>query len=78
MTDKNLQEQLEDIVSGMKCYNCEAPTDRYILFRTALGQIWAYECLNCRQERVQRQVDEGRRPASDLNLENLPEVRNPL
>lgn len=34
--------------------------------------------MNCRQERVQKQVDEGRRPASDLLPENLPEARNPL
>lgn len=73
-----IEEQLAAFVKNeQKCYNCKKPTDRFIAFNTAVGVIEAYECLDCRQERVQRQVDEGRRPASDLNQENLPEVRNP-
>lgn len=61
----------------MKCHNCKKPTTRFILFRTELGLVEEYECLECRQERVQRQVDAGLRPASDLEQENLPEVKNP-
>jgi cell division protein ZapA (FtsZ GTPase activity inhibitor) len=73
-----VREQLEAAVAAMRCYNCDTPTDRLIVFRTAIGIVEEYECLDCRQERVRRQVDEGLRPESDLLPENLPEVRNPL
>lgn len=74
----SVEEQLRDAVRAMRCYNCKEPTDRLIVFRTAIGIVREYECLSCRQERVQAQVDAGLRPASDLLPENLPEVRNPL
>lgn len=73
-----LQAALEDATDKMRCYNCNEPTDRLIVFRTDIGIARKYECLDCRQIRVQRQVDEGLRPASDLLPENLPERRNPL
>lgn len=72
-----LEEQLEEHLANQKCYKCDEPTDRFILFNTEAGRIEAYECLRCRQERVQAQVNAGLRPASDLLPENLPEVRNP-
>lgn len=71
----SVEQQLEEIVADWKCYNCGAPTDRYIKFRTVLGIISDFECLDCRQVRVQKQVDAGWRPASDLLPENLPENR---
>lgn len=71
-----IEEQLKKIVEDtFRCYNCRQPTDRYIKFRTAVGTISAFECLKCRQERVQEAVDKGLRPASDLLPENLPENR---
>jgi hypothetical protein len=66
-----------EIPGLFRCFNCGAETDRYITFRTAVGLVDAWECLACRQSRVQVQVDAGLRPASDLLPENLPEVRNP-
>lgn len=74
----NITEQLEDVIDQMRCYNCKKPTDRFIVFNTTKGVIQEFECIDCRQQRVQKQVDEGRRPASDLLPENLPEERNPL
>lgn len=73
----DLQEQIDALVAEMKCYNCKAPTDRFILFNTIFGPIEAFECLDCRQSRVQAKVDAGLRPASDLEPESLPETRNP-
>ena len=70
-----LDEQLEAAVDRMRCYNCKEQTDRLIWFSMARGVVKAYECLDCRQERVQKQVDAGLRPASDLLPENLPENR---
>lgn len=75
---KSVDEQLEDTVAQMKCYNCGAETDRFIRFMTAVGIVHEFECIDCRQERVKEQVEAGLRPASDLLPENLPEVRNPL
>lgn len=69
----DITRQLEEIVKHMKCYNCGTPTDRYITFMTTIGIVNDFECIDCRQRRVQRQVDEGLRPASDLLLKNLPE-----
>jgi hypothetical protein len=74
----SVTEQLEDAIAHMVCYKCKTPTDRLIVFSTAAGIIQEYECIDCRQERVQAQVDKGLRPASDLLPENLPEVRNPM
>jgi len=75
---EDVTEQLQDIIDReFRCYKCDAPTDRYIKFYTVKGIIEAFECLDCRQARVQKQVDAGLRPASDLLLENLPERRNP-
>lgn len=77
MSDE-VREQLEEVIEReFRCYRCDEPTDRCITFRTAVGIIDAFECLSCRQERVQAQVDAGLRPASDLQPENLPERRNP-
>lgn len=74
----SIEEQLKAVIEEQfRCINCNEPTDRYIMFRTAAGIINAFECLGCRQKRVQAQVDAGLRPASDLLPENLPEVRNP-
>lgn len=76
--DKSIEEQLEEIFDKeFRCYNCGKPTDRYITFRTILGIVNDFECVECRQERVQKQVDAGLRPASDLEPENFPERRNP-
>ncbi len=75
MTDDSLQKQLEEAVASMVCYKCDKPTDRFIRFHTLGGIIEDFECLECRQERVQAQVDAGIRPASDLLPENLPEHR---
>ena len=73
--DKTIHEQLEDAISRMVCYKCDKPTDRFITFSTLGGIVQDFECLDCRQERVQAQVDAGLRPASDLLPENLPENR---
>jgi hypothetical protein len=71
---KTLEEAIGEYINEhFKCYFCEKPTDRYITFNTVAGIIEAFECLDCRQLRVQAQVDAGLRPASDLNPENLPE-----
>jgi len=75
MSDKTVHEQLEDIISQMACYKCNKFTDRFIRFATLGGIIEDFECFDCRQERVQAQVDAGLRPASDLLPENLPEIR---
>lgn len=74
----SVEEQLEAAVEGFRCYCCGTRTDRFIRFRTAVGIVEEFECIDCRQERVKRQVDEGLRPESDLLPENLPERRNPL
>lgn len=74
--DKTIEEQLAAVVAEQfRCYNCDKPTDRYIKFITAAGIVEDFECLDCRQKRVQAQVDAGLRPASDLDPENLPENR---
>lgn len=71
-----IKAQLEEIIeTQFRCYNCNKPTDRFIKFRTALGIIEEFECLNCRYDRVKKQVDAGLRPATDLLPENLPERR---
>jgi len=75
MNDKTVHEQLEDAISRMACYKCNKPTARFIRFATLGGIIEDFECLDCRQERVQAQVDAGLRPESDLLPENLPENR---
>lgn len=75
---KQLEEAAEEAFEGMRCYRCNTRTDRLITFLTEADIIQEFECLDCRQERVQEQVDKGLRPASDLLPENLPERRNPL
>lgn len=71
-----LEAQLTDLVeTEFRCYKCKKRTDRYIKFFTLAGIIHDFECLDCRQDRVQDQVDKGWRPASDLLPENLPENR---
>jgi hypothetical protein len=74
--DDDLREQIRKAIEAMRCYNCGEPTDRYITFIVDGGIVNAFECVPCRQIRVQRQVDAGLRPASDLLPENLPENRN--
>lgn len=76
MIDAEIQAQLEAILAEQRCYKCDEQTDRFIRFHTLDGIIEDYECLKCRQERVQAQVDAGLRPASDLLPENLPENRD--
>lgn len=76
-SNPKLEARLREVIDAQKCYNCGEPTDRYIKFRTQVGIVHDFECLDCRQKRVQAQVDAGLRPASDLLPENLPERRNP-
>ena len=74
----SIEDKLTAIIEEThRCIDCNERTDRFILFYTPGGLVEAFECIDCRQKRVQRQVDAGLRPASDLLPENLPERRNP-
>lgn len=70
-----IDKQLEDESAKQKCYKCGEPCDRLITFATLIGIVQDYECIDCRQARVKEQIELGLRPASDLDLENLPEKR---
>lgn len=71
---RGLDELVAEFIAQMRCYKCGEPTDRYIRFVTPAGIVDDYECLACRAARVQRQIDLGLRPASDLD--RLPEDRH--
>ena len=57
------------------CYKCATETERYIPFSVNGKLKHDYECLDCRRERVEEQVEAGLRPATDLLEVNLPENR---
>lgn len=63
-----------------KCMFCGGHTDRTTTLMTYTSETGTrvdhvYECVACRQERVRKQVEEGLRPASDLDEERFPENR---
>lgn len=58
------------------CCDCKIVTGRQVtFFEYGVGIVQKYECLTCRQKRVEKQVEEGWRSPDMLLPENLPENR---